>query len=120
MRKNILLICAIIFTQILLGQNFNDTKKRAKQGNETAQYYLATMYDLGNGALTNKKKAFYWYKKSAEQGYAKAQLNVAYMYYFGDGTLINKKQAVFWTKKSYENGFEKAIKFWKLKELWKY
>jgi TPR repeat protein len=78
------------------------------------------MYDHGEGTLTDKKQAFYWYKKSAEQGNAEAQYNLGNMYFNGDGTLKDKKQTAFWIRKSYENGLEEAKEFWDDEELYKY
>ena len=74
----------------------------------------------GDGILTDKKQAFYWYKKSAEQGHAEAQYTLGVMSYNGDGILTDKKQAAFWIRKSYKNGLEEAKEFWDDKELYKY
>jgi TPR repeat protein len=38
-----------------------------------AQYYLAVMYENGDGIVRDKEKAIYWYKKSADKGLLRAQ-----------------------------------------------
>lgn len=85
-----------------------------------AQFNLAQMYYNGEGILTDKKQAFYWYKKSAAQGNAIAQYVLALMYYNGEASSIDKKQAAYWMRKSYENGFDIAKMQWDKLELWKY
>jgi len=78
------------------------------------------MYSNGEGVLTDKKQAFYWYQKSAEQGDAKAQWALGFMYSNGEGVLTDKKKAAYWVRKSYENGYEEAKEVWDDLELYKY
>lgn len=99
---------------------FIGLKKAAEKGNTDAQFNLALMYYNGDGILTDKKQAVYWYTKAAEQENAKAQFNLGIMYYLGEGTLTDKKQAAYWIKHAYENGFDKAKELWDACELWKY
>ncbi len=47
---------------------FNEIKPLAEQGNASAQYNLALMYDNGKGVLKDYKEAVKWYRKAAEQG----------------------------------------------------
>ena len=61
----------------------------AEQGNATAQYNLAVMYDNGQGVPQNFNEAAKWYRKAAEQGEAKAQYNLAVMYAKGQGVPWN-------------------------------
>ena len=75
---------------------------------------------MGEGTLTDKKKAFYWFTQAAEQGDAQAQYKLGILYYVGEGTSADMKQAACWIKKAYENGFENAKDFWEEKELWQY
>jgi TPR repeat protein len=120
MNKIILTLIVALFANSLYGQSFEEIEKSAEQGYAQAQYNLGLMYYNGEGTLTDKKQAFYWYQKSAEQGHAKAQYALGGMYYNGEGTLTDKKRAAYWIKLSYENGFEEAKKVWDELELWKY
>ena len=99
---------------------FKCFKRLAEQGHAGAQYSLGMRYYLGEGTLTDKKKAFYWFTQAAEQGDAQAQYKLGILYYVGEGTSADMKQAACWIKKAYENGFENAKDFWEEKELWQY
>lgn len=102
-----------------LQKNLKLIKKKAEQGNSEAQFSLGLMYDNGDGVITDKKQAVYWYTKASEQN-VMAQYLLGIMYYSGDGVLTDKKQAAYWIKKAYENGLEIAKEFWDENELWKY
>lgn len=82
----------------LLGKptDISVTKAKAEQGDATAQYNLAVMYELGDGVFKNHEEALHWYKNAAEQGLANAQHNLALMYYHGKGTALNKQEAFSW------------------------
>ena len=45
----------------------------ANQGDMTAQYSLAYMYDKGDGIDKDRDKAMLWYEKAADQGHEAAQ-----------------------------------------------
>ncbi len=63
-------------------------------GNVEAQFYLGTMYDLGEGVTKNLSKASEWYRKAAKQKHITAQYNLAWMYRFGKGVEKNHKKAL--------------------------
>ncbi len=117
---NQIIILLLVFVVNSFAQDFDSTKKSAEQGHAFAQHNLGLMYYRGEGVLTDKKKAVYWYKKSAELGYAGAQSNLGLMYDHGEGVLTDKKKAAFWIKKSYENDFIRAKEIWNKYELWQY
>jgi TPR repeat protein len=68
----------------------------AEQGDASAQLYLGSMYDDGDGVPENDKTAVKWYTKAAEQGNAGAQWVLGGMYDRGLGVLENDKTAVKW------------------------
>jgi len=55
----------------------------AEQGNATAQYNLATLYEVGWGLQINEINAVFWYSKAADQGMAGAQSSLGAMYLVG-------------------------------------
>ena len=125
--KKIILLLTILFTQIIVAQDvqetkpvFEETKRLAEQGDANAQHILGLCYDNGEGTTKDPKKAVFWYTKAAEQGDAKAQTNLSVLYTFGEGTQKDLKKAAYWCKKAQENGAEVAKKLWKDYELWKY
>lgn len=87
---------------------FEDTLKKAEQGDAKAQYSIGLMYNNGQGVTQDFKQAFYWFKKSAEQGFANAQGDLGVMYDKGKGVIQNYKQAFNWYKKSAEQGYASA------------
>ena len=80
----------------------------AEQGNASAQYNLALMYDFGKGVLQDYKTAAKWFRLAAEQGDASAQFNLALMYEDGEGVLQDDKTAVKWYRLAAEQGDAKA------------
>ena len=51
----------------------------AKQGNSSAQYDLARLYESGRGAPRDVPRALAWYRDAAGQGHVSAQLQLAYL-----------------------------------------
>ena len=83
MKKGLLVILSLLFSFAVYANQcseywykenyekaFTPYKKEAEQGNAEAQFFLAYMYDDGEGTEQDKQKAFYWYTKAAEQGNA--------------------------------------------------
>jgi TPR repeat protein len=82
-----------------------DWRKRAEQGNASAQRILGVIYENGDGIVRQDYKlAVHWYRKAAEQGYAMAQWRLGWMYYIGQGVPQNHKLAVHWFRKAAEQG----------------
>ncbi|MCH5216394.1 MAG: sel1 repeat family protein [Muribaculaceae bacterium] len=54
--------------------------------NPEAAYYLATLYESGNGVDQNMEKAIELYQIAADMGYGKAQCYLADIFYEGRGT----------------------------------
>lgn len=99
----------------------------------SAQYYVATMFDEGEGTLANYEQSAYWYRRAAENGHMGAQYALGVSYASGHGVPTDMKQAVRWWRAAalqgninaqynlgmvYRNGdgvernFPKAIKWW--------
>lgn len=72
-------------------------EKAAMNGNDTALYKLALLYDH---KLNDKEDAFGWYLLSAERGNPSAAYHVATLYESGYGTDQNKKEAYEWYVKA--------------------
>jgi len=108
--KKILLVLLIILvsaSSAFCGA-FEDTLKKAEQGDASAQYYLGLTYDLGQGVTQDYKQAAYWYTKAAEQGLADAQFSIGWMYTTGQGVLQDNKQAAHWFTEAAEQGLAEA------------
>ena len=76
----------------------------AEQGDASAQFNLALMYDNGVGVLQDDAEAVKWYRKAAEQGHASAQNFLGYMYSKGQGVPQDYAEAVKWYRKAAEQG----------------
>lgn len=76
----------------------------AEQGNASAQYNLAWMYEQGEGVDQSDKEAFMWYKLAAEQGLLCAQSHLANMYYHGKGVSESETEAAKWYRLAAEQG----------------
>jgi hypothetical protein len=75
---------------------FDETMKKAQQGDAEAQNKLGALYYKGEGVTQDYKQAAYWAQKAAEQGRTDAQVNLAIMYYKGEGVTQDFKQAYVW------------------------
>ena len=75
-------------------------QQAAESGNPTANYYMALMYENGNGVSADSRKAFKYMKQAAECGYAKAYFPLAEMYRNGLGTEANRAQAKKWYERT--------------------
>ena len=72
----------------------------ARAGDAKAQFALGKVYEEGDGAQQDYKRAAEWYLKAAEQGNAQAQLNLGRMYSLGRGVDKNFIEALAWYKKA--------------------
>ena len=80
--------------------------KAAKQGNPNAHYFLAAIYENGNGVAKDMKKAVELYGKAANGGIAKAQVRYAIILAQGEGVDMNASEALKWAEKAAEAGEE--------------
>lgn len=84
-----------IMEAVVLASNRNEkpnAKKAAKEleklapSNPEAAYYLAMLYENGNGVDQNMLTAIDYYRKASDMGYGPAQSKLADIYYEGLGT----------------------------------
>lgn len=59
-------------------QALAEYRKAADRGDDEGQFYLAKMYESGDGTPKDAKQAIYWYRKAADQGSADQLNNVAW------------------------------------------
>lgn len=80
----------------------------AKQGDTSAQFFLANRYQAGSGVVKDVTAAFRWFMASAKQGAAPAQLNVGQMYATGKGVQKNLNEARRWLEMAARQGDNRA------------
>ena len=73
-----------------------------------AQYFLARMYERGEGLTPDRKLAAKWYRKAAEKGVNDAQLRLASMYENGEGVPKDMEYAYGWYSVAAHLGSAKA------------
>ena len=76
----------------------------ANNGDASAQYFLGTMYDDGDGVPQDDSQAVDWYRKAAAQGDVRAQRALAFMYKYGQGVTKDYSQAADWYRKAATQG----------------
>ena len=79
-------------------------KLLAEQGDASAQFNLALIYDNGEGVIEDDKEAVKWYRLAAEQGDASAQYNLGVSYDNGEGVIEDDKEAAKWFRLAAEQG----------------
>ncbi|MGV6809668.1 MAG: tetratricopeptide repeat protein [bacterium] len=91
------------------GAKVRNIMQSAKRGDKQAQLALGTLYEDGDGGLSQDyDKAIHWYQQSADQGYAKAQYNLGLLYEDGKGVKQDFYEAAQWYKRAANNGFAEA------------
>ena len=73
-----------------------------------AQYFLARMYERGEGVAQDVKVAAKWYRKAAEGGVTDAQFRLAAMYESGQGVPQDREYAYGWYSVAEHLGSTKA------------
>ena len=61
-------LLVIVFSGSVSGQDFEETKRLAEQGDATAQTNLGVMYAIGAGLRQNNVRAYAWFSVAAAQG----------------------------------------------------
>jgi len=106
MKKILLVMLIVLFSAVsVFCGEFEDTLKKAKQGDASAQAVLGLMYAKGRGVAQDYKQAVHWWSKAAEQGDAVAQNSLGTMYASGRGIAQDYKQAFHWHTKAAEQGY---------------
>lgn len=78
--------------------------KAAEQGNDYAQFSLASLYLTGSGVAQDSAKAVEWFGKSAAQGNVDSQFNLALILDSGSGIAENDAEAAKWYAGPAEQG----------------
>jgi TPR repeat protein len=77
---------------------------------DSAQYYLGSIYETGNGVPQDYHKAIEWYEKSAELGNEYSAFNLGQIYYNGSGPItLDYTKAFYWNEKAALQGHDEAI-----------
>ena len=105
----ILFLLVLCCTSSVFGGEFEDTLKKAEQGDADAQMRLAELYAEGKIVEQNFKKALYWIKVSAERGNPIAQFGLGNLYWDEEkGAYVSLpqdfKKAFYWFEKSAKQG----------------
>jgi Sel1 repeat len=105
---NRLIQCLFVFT-LLLSMNlplsanqgdwaqverFNKHLENANQGNVSAMYEVAKLYERGRGTNVNLPSAAKWYEKASNAGDASAKSRLGIMYFEGRGVSQNYNKAL--------------------------
>jgi len=80
------LVCISAFADIT-PEKFQEIKKKAEQGDPTAQYDLGLCYDIGDGVAEDSDEAIKWYMKAAKNRSLKAKNNSGTQYDFTTNVL---------------------------------
>ena len=88
--------------------NFQETHRKAVQGDAHEQFALGAMYRLGICVPEDCNEALKWYLKAAEQGHAYAQCDIGLMYATGEGVPKDYEEALKWYLKAAERGHASA------------
>jgi TPR repeat protein len=93
-------------------KNYTDAMKyylmAANQGDASAEYNVAWLYDNGDGVTQDYGQALQWYLKSANQGDRDAQNNLGELYYYGHGTAVDYAAAFHWYQLAANQGEQNA------------
>ena len=90
------------------GNEFNQLKIRAKQGDAMAQYNLGVLYAEGETIPQNFSEARKWSLEAAEQGFAPAQYNLGVLYRDGQGMPQDYPEMLRWFRMAAEQGLAEA------------
>ncbi len=86
-------------------------RQLAEQGDASAQYNLAFMYDNGRGVTQDYAEAMKWFRIAADQGHVRAQTGVGLIYDLGRGVPQDYVQAHMWYNLAAAQGQKDAGKW---------
>ena len=86
----------------------DEYRKKAENGNASAQFYMGVVHEYGYAGEADAVKAVEWYRKAAEQGHSGAQTFLGFALLTGSGIAKAPEQAVAWFKKAAEKGNPEA------------
>ena len=91
-----LLIVLAVAVCTVAAEDLQTVRKKAEQGNASAQNNLGWMYRNGDGVPKDDAVAVKWYRKAAAQGHEFAQYNLGLMYANGEGVPEDSVAAYAW------------------------
>lgn len=94
-----------------LRKAFYNYHQCAKNGNSTAWFMIAYMYQEGLGVTARNDSAVYWYRKGAEHDITESQVNLGILLYILGGK-EDMQEAAAWIHKAKESGSENAAAIW--------
>lgn len=77
-------------------------RRAAELGSSEAAFWLASMYEHGEGVGASMNKAMEWYRRAAEGGSERAQFNLAHHYATGRHVDKDAAEAARWYRESAE------------------
>lgn len=86
-----------------------DLELAAKDGDASAQCYLAWRCARGLGRPADMAEAAMWFHAAAEQGLAEAQNRLGWMYSQGQGVRKDRATAEQWLRRAADQGFTTAM-----------
>ncbi|MBI2949727.1 MAG: sel1 repeat family protein [Verrucomicrobia bacterium] len=90
--------------------SFQESLRKAEQGNASAQYDMGEDYYFGRTAPRDYAEALKWFLKAAEQGHVQAQANVGMLYALGRGVQQDYVEAFKWVSLAAAKGNQGAVK----------
>ena len=85
-----------------------DYQKAAEMGDKDAAYYLAGLYERGDGVPKDEQEAVRWFKLAADEGYPEALNDLAWAY-ATDPTMRNPKAALEYATKAVAAGKDNPV-----------
>ncbi|MGI9484131.1 MAG: peptidoglycan-binding protein [Hyphomicrobiales bacterium] len=82
--------------------------KSAQQGYPLAQFWLASMYEHGNGTEKDVQRSLYWYEQAARGGHVSAMFNLAVMKASGVEGKKDYGQTALWMRQAADHGLKTA------------
>ncbi|HNY80383.1 MAG: hypothetical protein RBS72_20755 [Sedimentisphaerales bacterium] len=83
--------------QLLRSQNYQDAysilMNLAQQGHAEAMFFLALMYDRGNGVQQDVRESVRWYTRSSLGGWSDSMFNLGQKYHKGEGVEADQVKA---------------------------
>lgn len=77
-------------------------RRAADLGNSEAAFWLAILYETGEGVGASMERALEWYHRAAEAGEERAQFNLAHHYATGREVDKDPARAAHWYRRSAE------------------
>ena len=103
-------LVSILCITPVFSEDIAGIRKKAEQGDATAQLTLARAYYGGKGVPEDKAEALKWYRKAADQGHAQAQAMLGIAYGEGFGVPQDYIQSYMWHNLASAQGEAREVK----------